>query len=356
MPNTTTTGATVAQVEERWGVPIAGGVGAPDPQKEIVAFATACYGGVYPQCYDSHKLLAAQLVQDYGSNAWFLPTQHRMPLPDAPVYAVGAMLNAERTAKRKADWFLWIDDDVSVPKDLMRMLRASADPEERPYMATVAFIRNPPFRPAIWQKVDGVLRQWSSVPDKGVYEVHGTGLCAALFHRSLFDKVPEPWFATIDTTLKTEEKMVDVERGLKPDVWWCNQMQKAGLKIYVDCGPVITHFGTRMPLNRFTAPVFGQLTFTSDIHRAEREARGELYHREGCPVHACVRQGSSEAMAEPHEAGDAPGPAAAAGEPGDLRGPQADAAPRPELLGELSVRESPALWRGSGSLPWWEQG
>jgi len=354
--NAATSAPTVADIEARWGEPLVIAP-KPNPDKEIIALATAVFSGVYAQCYDSHKLLAAQLSRDHPDNVWFLPTQERMPLPDAPIYAVGAMLNCERAIKQKADWFLWIDDDVSVPKDLFAMLRRSADPTDRPFVSAVAYTRQYPFHPAIWQMEEGKLRQWLAVPDHGVYEVYATGLCAALFHRSLFDKVPEPWFCTADTGLKTEKGgRVEGDRGLQPDVWWCNQLQKHGIPIHVDCTPVVTHFGSPMPINRFTAPALRQLSPFNDRNRYEREIRGHILNGQGCPVHASVRQGASEGLAEAHGDSDGTRPGDPAREPERVRGPQADAAARAELPDQLCADDDPALWRGGGDTAWWEEG
>ena len=116
---------TVGEIAEKYNTPNAIGPSAPIKSKEIVAVSTACFAGVSPWAFDSHRLLTAQIVQDYGRNAWIIPTHERMPYPDAQLYGLCTMFGAEQSVGRKADWFLYVEDDVSVPKDLLRTLRAS---------------------------------------------------------------------------------------------------------------------------------------------------------------------------------------------------------------------------------------
>ncbi len=196
----------------------------PCPQNEVVAWGTAVFQSVSARVYDSHRFLAAQLATDYGTNLWQIPVHERMPFPDAPLYALGCLFNIEKKFGRRADWFLWLEDDVSVPADLMRRLRKSADPNERPIMACVGFDRIPTFRPAVWELVDGKVKQWTSVPDNGVWEVFATGFTCVLMHRSIFDKMEEPYFATSSSHFKKDDPTHDVAKGHKPDAWFCERI------------------------------------------------------------------------------------------------------------------------------------
>jgi len=285
----------------------------PIPNEDVVAVITASFGGIDSWSFDSHRLLTAQVVQDHGQNAWTIPTHERMPYPDSLLYSMCTIFNAEKLVKRKIDWILYVEDDISVPKDLLRTLMASADPETRPFMATVGYMRGSPFLPAVWGGTPDNLTQWRDVPDHGVYKVAAVGMCACLMHRSLFDRVPQPWWLKGNNMVKIVDGNADMEKGFNPDNWWCGQLARAGIPIYVDCTPVITHFGMPMPINRKTAPVLRELTFFRDKYTLEQETRGECYNKNGMsvcaepnpseetqndepkqrigsPVHACVRQ------------------------------------------------------------------
>ncbi len=227
-------GPSLAEIIEYYHPPAPRIVQAPHPQNEVVALGTAVFQSVSPRVYDSHRFLVAQMATDYGQNLWQIPVHERMPFPDAPLYSLGCMFNIEKTFKRRADWFLWLEDDVSVPPDLMRRMRKSADPNERPIVACVGFDRIPPFRPAVWDLVDGEVRQWTSVPDNGVWEVFATGFVCVLMHRSIFDKMKEPYFATSSNRFKADKRANDIAKGYKPDAWFCRQAREAKIKIHVD--------------------------------------------------------------------------------------------------------------------------
>jgi len=331
MSNEFVSAPTAQDVQELYRPGMAVGPSPPDPSKEIVAVQTACFAGIAPWVFDSHRLLTAQIVRDYGDNAWILPTRERMPYPDSLLYGMCMLFNAEKHVKQRADWILYVEDDVSVPKDLLRMLRKSADPEKRPFMSTVGFVRKAPFLPAVWGGSGGELEQWHDVPDQGVYQVAATGFCAVLMHRSLFDRVEQPWWLKGNNMKKVVDGMADVGKGFNPDNWWCGQLTRAGIPIYVDCEPVITHFGLPLPINRKTAPVLRELSFFRDKQALELEARGEYYHKDGCAVHnarrlateetqdgllerdgragdADLRQSLSESVGGTHGPGDAIGP------------------------------------------------
>lgn len=317
----------------------------PDPSKEVVVLARACFQGIAPRVYDSHLSLVRQMQADYGGNFWCTPTHERMPFPDAPLFSIASMMLMEKEKGVKADWFLWIEDDVSVPASLMRDLRASADPEERPFMACVGFDRYPPFPPAVWDKVDGELKQWLTVPDEGVYKVFGTGLVAALFHRSIFDKLEEPFFATTSNSLDRWGNGISISKGAKPDVWFINQMHRAGIPVHVDCKIVVTHFGLALPINKRTAPALRELSFL-EKHELERETRGKqpVQKRNSSDVHAGVRQSRPSGLDVAHEASNEAGVRLPVGQSGAVLDTQDASAARPKLSDEQCIDLSDAKW------------
>ena len=322
-----------------------------NPDKEVVVLATACFQGVDPRVYDTHRALVAQLAVDYGVNLWIIPVHERMPFPDAILFTLGAMMNMEVATGRKADWFFWVEDDVCVPKDIVRHFRANADPAKRPFIAAVAYDRNPPFMPAVWDWLpDGNLRQWTheEVPQAGLHEVGAVGLTAALIHRSVFDRVEEPYFAAGSPMLTFGDKKNQIVKGIKPDGWWSIRLKQKGIPSYVHAGVLVTHLSARIPINRDTAIMFRDLP---GFHFAdfERTMRGQLAQgmdtRNGGSVPPGVRQGGPQGLDGGHDGGGGAGPTPTPGEHGDLGLPQAAPTPCPELPGAVRVEQSPSLWR-----------
>ena len=318
----------------------------PVPHKEVVALATACFSAVDPRVYDTHRMLAGQMCIDYGSNLWMIPIQERMPFPDACIYSIACMMNTERQIGRKANWFFWLEDDVCVEKDAFRKLRAVAHPEQRPFVAAIGYDRNPPFPPAVWDKEGDSLRQWTpdDVPAEGVHKVGATGLVCAIIHRTLFDKIDEPYFAAGSPVLSFGGPTTEVIRGIKPDAWWSCRLAEKGIPTYVHAGVMTTHLGARLPVNVETAVELRNIEAFSRANY-ERTFRGRHQKRDSSAVPAGVRQGGPPSVAGGHDGGNGVGAPVPAGEPGGVGVSQATPAARPELPGAVSVDESPGLWR-----------
>lgn len=243
---------------------------------EVVALITAVFDGVAAKVYDSHRRLCAQLAADHGENFWIVATQERMTFPEALLYGIGSAFVSEKKQKKRVDWFLWIEDDVSFPQDLFRQLRASADPEKRPCIGVVAYDRNQPFLPTVWGMKDGKLDRFTSLPDNGVLPVAQVGMTVMLIHRSLFDKIDQPWFGAGDSYLaEPSPGNFDIRRSIKPDMNWCRKLRDAKIPIYVNFDVRITHFGQRWPVNRETAQIMrGMNPF--DIDHIRSYTWGEL--------------------------------------------------------------------------------
>lgn len=242
---------------------------------EIVCLGGSSYGGFENAARDSHCRLCLRMGYEIGpNNVWLLPTKSRMPYPYSSLFSIASMMMTEKVQGRKADWFFWLDDDVLVQPDVYSRLRAVADAQDRPFVAAVGIDRFPPFRVAAWSQFmagevvsrkqwivpDGPCNSWKYelagnemwMPIEGVHEVSCTGLCAAIFHRSLFDRVPQPWFAATPGT--ADEK--GVEHRLNPDAWWCQKLNEAGIKAYVDASTAVVHIGDKIPVAIETVPIF----------------------------------------------------------------------------------------------------
>jgi len=230
----------------------------PVSDGEIVALASATFAGVQPKAYDSHRLLIQRMTLILRSNLWLLPTRERMPFPDAPLFAIATMQQCEKLMSRKVDWFLWIDDDVTVPQDTYEKLREAAHPTLRPFVATVGYDRCFPYSPAVWDHDNGQATRWTISPDKGVHRVAATGLACALIHRSVFERAAQPWFKAPGRTL--DENSVP-EDAWKPDSWFCKQCNEAEIPIHVRADIQVTHFGYQMPVNRQTVGVLRQMRY-----------------------------------------------------------------------------------------------
>jgi len=217
----------------------------------VIALATCSYSGPEPECWNAWNRLLARTCWDYGEgNVWISAVRERLPNPYAPLFSLASLFKTERVTGRRFDWMLWVDDDVLVPSTVIQKLIASADPEERPFVACVGYDRQPPFKPAVWDRIETgncvSKLQWKDGREgTGLHKVEVTGLCCAIFHRSFFDKVPQPWFAA--TPGELDDKFGIVYRG-NTDAWLCQRCREEGVPVCVDTDIEIAHMSSRVPI------------------------------------------------------------------------------------------------------------
>jgi hypothetical protein len=210
---------------------------------EVIAIGRAVYETQPQEATDNLLRLMSDLTREVPpGNLWLLPTYERLPYPYGIYWPLACAFLAERTAKRRFDWYIWMDDDVLVkPSDIVA-LRAVAHPEKRPFIAATPYDRFPPHRPSVVEMIDGKPMKWFRAPPSGTYPCWTVGLCLAIFHRSLFDRVPEPWFGACPP--------VKGFAGIAPDWWWCYRMAKAGITPYVSCDTRVIHLGRKLHVNK----------------------------------------------------------------------------------------------------------
>ena len=213
----------------------------PDKDAEIVALGAPIFETVKRIAWWSQTSVHGKLCRKLPEgNLWLLqPDNDRLAWPLSNFWIVCSMLVQEQIHGRRADWLLYLEDDVIVPPDIFDRLRKHADSELRPFVAGVGYCRNEPFWPGVTAiERDGptMIRevQWSKAPDDEVHKVHTAPLCAALFHRSIFDRVPQPWFNTAPP--------LTFSNGITgPARWFCLQCHKVGINPHVVCDIDIQH-------------------------------------------------------------------------------------------------------------------
>lgn len=215
----------------------------PQYSGPVVALGRAVYETQPQEATDNLLKLVGYFHRSLPpGNFWTLRTYERLPYPYAVYWPLANAFSKEKATKRRFDWFIWIDDDVLVsPQDIMLLMKA-ADPDKRPFVSALPYDRFEPHAPAVTEEMNGTLVKWVQAPPSGVYPCHHVGLCLAVFHRSLFDRVPEPWFAAMPP--------VKGFSGLAPDWWWSMQMHKAGLVPYVCCDTNVIHLGRKLHVER----------------------------------------------------------------------------------------------------------
>lgn len=140
---------------------------------------------------------------------------------------------AKQLVDADMDYLYMIDDDMMCPDDLFeRLYRHNVD-----LVAPLAFTRNFPHHPVLYQTVEGfdpvmqkeyiINTQLKSYPKNSLIECDAVGFGAALIKAEVIRKVPAPRFMT--TT------------GSGEDIFFCSQARKQGFKVFMDTSTKLGH-------------------------------------------------------------------------------------------------------------------
>ena len=208
---------------------------------EHIALATAVYEGVKPKAFRAIQRMSIRIGQSFGTVWVISPQRDRLTYPFCVSGYIYALFAREEAEGCRADWLLWLEDDVVPPADLYEKLRAAADPLHKPYVCALAYCNSPPYWPGV-ADIEGNRRiQWQEAPAEGTHAVDSVGMCAALFHRSVFDRVKEPWFGVLPPRENS---------GIGPDAYWCYRLKEHGIQPYVCCDAEVGHVGTGPVITR----------------------------------------------------------------------------------------------------------
>lgn len=116
-------------------------------------------------------------------------------------------------------------DHVHPPNIVERLARwAAADEERFKVVAGLNFRRGEPFEPlAFVRNGNGQYHPIAEWP-AGLFKVDVAAPCAMLIHRSVFETIPEPWWA------------YEYKNGKSPseDMYFCERCAEYGIEVWVD--------------------------------------------------------------------------------------------------------------------------
>jgi hypothetical protein len=135
----------------------------------------------------------------------------------------------EIAKETKGDFVLMSDPDMTfTPEDIKKLMKHDKD-----IIAGLFFQRSKPHKPLMFQKIEKAKRYVNILKyPKGLIEVDAVGTGFILIKRTVFEKLPMPWF------LHTSP-----EKGLSEDLYFCSKAKENGFKIYVDTTVKIGHIG-----------------------------------------------------------------------------------------------------------------
>lgn len=156
---------------------------------------------------------------------------------------------------------LMLDMDHQHPDDIVeRLVRWWLKDPEKLVIAGLNFRRNEPYDPLVWFKgPDGQMYHAVDWPD-GLLQCYTVGTGAMLVHRSVFERIPGPWFCN-DYSQAPE---MDAWPG--EDIGFCKLCDQAGIKVWCD--------------TTATSPHLSQTAVGQDTYRAYVAAYPELAESE----------------------------------------------------------------------------
>ncbi len=214
----------------------------PDAEKPVIAFGRAVYETQPQKATDNLLRVVQRMTMEMGQNFWILPTYERLPYPYAIYWPLACAFKWEEQKGKQFDWFVWVDDDVLFQASDITILINAAREHGAPFVSATPYDRFAPHCPSVMEMYENKPYKWIKVPESGTHPCLTVGLCLAVFHRSVFDIVPEPWFGVCSPSRGFS--------GLHPDWWWSYQMHKVKLIPHVCCDTDVVHLGDKKQISR----------------------------------------------------------------------------------------------------------
>jgi predicted glycosyltransferase involved in capsule biosynthesis len=147
--------------------------------------------------------------------------------------------------KLKTDWLLWVDSDIVLNLDAMKLLWQTADKINRPVVSGVYFISKEnegtlmrPF-PVLFDNVDEYqIRYHHPLPENQVIKVDCAGFGFVLMHKSIVPKMRE---ANPGKGMFMETGDGVDDHFIGEDIIFFRRMQKAGIPLHAHTGALVKH-------------------------------------------------------------------------------------------------------------------
>ena len=144
----------------------------------------------------------------------------------------------------KTDWLLWVDSDIVLTEDVLKLLWDSADKVNRPIVSGVYFISKQNERsvmqpmPAIFDNVDDHTIQYHHpLPENQLIPVDSAGFGLVLMHKSIVPKLRE---AFPDQSVFAEEEGIG-DKYVSEDIVFFRKVRSLGIPVYAHTGALVKH-------------------------------------------------------------------------------------------------------------------
>lgn len=143
-----------------------------------------------------------------------------------------------------ADWLLWVDSDIVINCEVVKMLLDVADEKEKPVVTGTYFVNLSPengktgIAPALFNDLEEFrMSQVHPLPENQLIKVDMAGFGFVLMHKSVGFKMREMFPGE---SVFEEQKGIG-EKYVGEDIVFFRRMKKAGIPLYAHTGALVKH-------------------------------------------------------------------------------------------------------------------
>ena len=145
----------------------------------------------------------------------------------------------------KTDWLLWVDSDIVVTPDSLKLIWDSADKVSRPVVSGTYFVSKENER-SLMQPFPALFKEGSNkhelqiihpLPKNELIKVDSAGFGFLLMHKSIVPKLRE---VSPNYSLFAEEEGIG-DKYISEDIVFFRKLKSAGIDLYAHTGAVVQH-------------------------------------------------------------------------------------------------------------------
>jgi GT2 family glycosyltransferase len=148
----------------------------------------------------------------------------------------------------KSEWLLWVDSDIVINQDIVKMLWDVADKKTKPIVTGTYFVSNENEKtlmepvPSLYMETGDEFQTKivHPLPENQVIPVDIAGFGLMLMHRSIIGPVRE----AANGYSVFGEKQNPGAQFVSEDVAFCRYVKKAGIQLYAHTGAIVPHMKT----------------------------------------------------------------------------------------------------------------
>ena len=211
----------------------------PHSSKETVALAW-CDGGMVDGRFMDGLLLATMNAPKIGMNI-----VNKIRVNGNQIGRQRQVLFDNWADVTKTDWLLWIDSDIVVTPDSLKLVWDSADKVSRPVVSGTYFVSKENER-SLMQPFPALFKEGSTkhelqiihpLPKNELIKVDSAGFGFLLMHKSIVSKMRE---VSQDYSLFAEEEGIG-DKYISEDIVFFRKLKAAGVDAYAHTGALVQH-------------------------------------------------------------------------------------------------------------------